>query len=217
MHRSYRKKPLAQLEHGTRIYSPSPSEPRYRVVASNPVSGERIFVKCRTEEQARAKARELEQFIAQSAPIRDSHDAGPRTVGRLAARYVEDHLSGLSTRFREKQTYLLRRWVLPRIGDRKVTAWTSADSAAVIAAVRRSGCSDALVQDVGGVMRALVTHARRLRWLTAQSEDPMWMVRYAKTSSVQGAAPIYVPRSALPTDEQCATLFDAMERLGHHR
>jgi hypothetical protein len=97
----YRKKPLAQLEHGTRIYAPSTSEARYRVVATDPVSGERIFVKCRTEDQARAKARELEQFIAQSAPIRDPQDAGPRSVERLAGCYVEDHLSGLSLRFRE--------------------------------------------------------------------------------------------------------------------
>jgi integrase len=214
---SYRKKPLAQLEHGTRIYAPSPSEHRYRVVATDPVSGERIFVKCRTEEQARAKARELEQFIAQSAPIRDPHDAGPRTVERLAARYTEDHLAGLSTRFGEKQTYLLRRWVLPRIGSRKVTAWTPADSSAVIASVRRAGGSDALVQDVGAVMRALVTHARRLRWLTAQSEDPMWMVRYAKKSAVQGATSLYVPRSALPTDEDCNALFKAMKDIGHAR
>jgi hypothetical protein len=65
---SYRKKPLAQLEHGTRIYAPSAGESRYRVVANDPVSGERIFAKCRTEEQARSKARELEQFIAQCAP-----------------------------------------------------------------------------------------------------------------------------------------------------
>lgn len=214
---SYRKKPFAQLEHGTRIYAPSPREERYRVVASDPVSGERIFVKCRTEEQARAKARELEQFIAQSAPIRDPHEIGPRTVERLAARYTDDHLSGLSMRFREKQTYLLRRWVLPRIGHTKVTAWTPADSSAVIASVRRAGSSDALVQDVGAVMRALVTHARRLRWLTAQSEDPMWMVRYAKKSAVQGASAVYVPRSALPTDEDCNALFNAMEDLGHHR
>jgi hypothetical protein len=92
----YRKKPLAQLEHGTRIYAPSPSEARYRVVANDPVSGERIFAKCRTEEQARSKARELEQVIAQCAPIRDSADAGPRTVERLAHRYIDDHLSGLS-------------------------------------------------------------------------------------------------------------------------
>ena len=213
----YRKKPLAQLEHGTRIYAPSPSEARYRVVATDPVSGERIFVKCRTEDAARTKARELEQFIAQSAPIRDPHDAGPRSVDRLAGRYIEDHLSGLSVRFREKQVYLLGRWVLPRLGARTVTAWTPADSAAVIAAVRRAGASDAVVQDVGALMRALVSHARRLRWLTAQSEDPMWMVRYAKTASMQGAASVYVPRSALPTDEQCATLFDAMETLGHRR
>jgi integrase len=217
MSRSYRKKPLAQLEHGTRIYAPSANEPRYRVVAADPVSGERIFVKCRTEEQARAKARELEQFIAQSAPIRDPHGAGPRSVERLAQRYSEDHLSGLSTRYREKQEYLLRRWVLPRIGWRNVTAWSAADSAAVIASVRRAGGSDALVQDVGSVMRALVTHARRLRWLTAQSEDPMWMVRYAKKSALQGATAIYVPRSALPTDEDCNALFEAMEDIGHHR
>jgi hypothetical protein len=117
----------------------------------------------------------------------------------------------------KKQEYLLRRWVLPRIGGRTVTAWTPADSAAVIAAVRRAGGSDALVQDVGAVMRALVTHARRLRWLTAQSEDPMWMVRYAKAASIQGATSVYVARSALPTDEQCTALFDAMESLGHRR
>jgi hypothetical protein len=103
----HRKKPLSQLEHGTRIYAPSPAEARYRVVATDAVSGERIFVKCRTEEAACAQARELEGFIAQTAPIRDPHDAGPRTVERLAARYVEDHLSGLSVWFREKQTYLL--------------------------------------------------------------------------------------------------------------
>jgi hypothetical protein len=107
--------------------------------------------------------------------------------------------------------------VLPRLGARTVTAWTPADSAAVIAAVRRAGGSDALVQDVGAVMRALVTHARRLRWLTVQSEDPMWMVRYAKTASIQGATSVYVPRSSLPTDEQCAALFDALEALGHRR
>jgi hypothetical protein len=99
----YRKKPLVQYEHGTRVYAPSPGELRYRVVATDPVSGERIFAKCRSEDGARAKARELEGFIAQAAPIRDPADAGPRTVARLAARYIDDHLYGLSVRFREMQ------------------------------------------------------------------------------------------------------------------
>ncbi len=43
------------------------------------------------------------------------------------------------------------------------------------------------------------------------------MVHYAKPASMQGAASVYVPRSALPTDEQCAVLFDALEDLGHRR
>jgi integrase len=212
-----RKKPLAQLEHGTRIYAPSSGKARYRVVANDPVSGERIFVTLRTEEEARAKARELEQFIAHAAPIRDPKEEGRRTVQRLADRYLEEHLATLSTRFREKQTYLLRRWILPRIGKRTVTAWTPADSSAALNAARKAGASDSTVQDIGGAMRALVTHARRLRWLTAQSEDPMWMVRYAKTAAVQGNTALYVPRSSLPTDDDCDALFAALEELGHRQ
>ncbi len=55
---SYREKPFAQLEFGTRIYAPFPAEGRFRVVTTDPTSGERIFLKCTTEEQARAKGRE---------------------------------------------------------------------------------------------------------------------------------------------------------------
>jgi integrase len=213
----YRKKPLAQLEHGTRIYAPSAGESRYRVVSTDPTSAGRVFAKCLTEESARQRAREFEDLIAAGAPIPLPGEEGPRTVERLSASYVEEHLAGLSLRYREKHQYLLRRWILPRLGNRSISSWTPADSAAVIRATRQSGASDALVQDVGSAMRALVTHARRLRWLTAQSQDPMWMVRYAKTASVQGAASIYVPRSSLATDEQCRSLFEAMEAQGHAR
>jgi hypothetical protein len=97
-HAQYRKKPLAQLEHGSRIYAPSASEAPDRVVATDPVSGERILAKCRTEDQARAKARELEQLIAQAAPIRDPHDTGPRSVERLAGRYIEGSVCGSPSR-----------------------------------------------------------------------------------------------------------------------
>jgi integrase len=217
MPRRQRRKPLAQLEHGTRIYAPSAGEARFRVIAVDPVSNKRIAYKCPTEEQARAKAREFDQFVAQSAPIRDRREDGPRTVARLAQSYVDLHLSTLSLRYREKQQYLIRRWIVPVIGVRTVTAWTPADSARVLAAVRSAGLSDALVQDVGGAMRGLVTHARRLRWLTSLSEDPMWMVRYAKTASVQGATALYVPRASLPTDKDCEALFDAMRSVGHER
>jgi hypothetical protein len=163
MARRYRKKPLVQFEHGTRVYAPSDGESRYRVVASDPASGERIFAKVATEDQARSKAREFEQLLAHAAPIRDPRSEAPRTVSHLADRYSADHLAGLSLRYREKQEYVLRRWVLPHLGELHVTQWTPADSMAVLAAVRAAGRSDALVQDVGATMRALVTHARRRR------------------------------------------------------
>jgi integrase len=213
----YRKKPLAQFENGTRIYSPSGGEPRFRVIAKDPLSGERRFAKLPNEELARAKAREFEQLIARDAPIRDKRDDGARTVELLAERYATDHLAGLSLRYREKQEYVLRRWILPRIGEAQVSRWTPADSASVLAGVRQHGGSDALVQDVGGAMRALVTHARRMRWLTSQSDDPMWMVSYSRRATVQGAHSVYVPRAALPTDEECDALFKAMTEAGETR
>lgn len=109
---------------------------------------------------------------------------------------------------------MLRRWILPHLGALHITQWTPADSMAVLAAVRAAGRSDALVQDVGATMRALVTQARRLRWLTSQSEDPMWMVGYSRRASVQGEHSVYVPRASLPTDAECAALFAAMVELG---
>lgn len=39
----------------------------------------------------------------------------------------------------------------------------------------------------------------------------MWMVRYAKQASVRQST-LYVPRARLPTDEECAALFDLRER-----
>lgn len=137
-------------------------------------------------------------------------DRWARTVEDLACRYVEDYLTSKSNRYREKHEYLLRSWILPAIGDRPVIEWTSAESEKVLASVRQAGRSDALVQDVGSAMRALVTYARRLHWLTARDDDPMWLVAYSAKSNRQGETAVYVPRSTLPTDDQCDALFSAM-------
>lgn len=206
-----RKRPLVHFEHGTRIYQPTASEPRYRVVSTDPLTGARVYARCVEELEARAKAREFEQLLAHAGPRRESAaDWSSRTVGHLAHRYVEDHLSGLSLLYREKQQYLLDRWILPHLANVHVLHWTPADSESVLSAVRRAGASDALVQDVGSAMRGLVTHGRRLRWLTSMSEDPMWMVRYSKRATIQGAHVEHVPRATLPTDVDCDRLFAAM-------
>jgi len=56
--RTYRKKPVAVFENGTRIYAPSASEPRYRVVA--PAVDGRTFTRCDDEETARRHARDVD-------------------------------------------------------------------------------------------------------------------------------------------------------------
>lgn len=209
-----RKRPLVQFEHGTRIYSPTSSEPKFRVVSTHGDTGTRRFTKCSCEEEARMKARQWEmELMSASRPV-DGSAWSSRTVEVLARRYIRDHLSGLSLLYREKQEYLLDRWILPHIGRTHVLNWTPADSQAVLAAARRAGVADATVQDIGGAMRGLVTHARRLRWLTSMSEDPLWMVKYSRRGSIQGAHTVYVPRSTLPTDSECQALFAQMS--AHH-
>jgi hypothetical protein len=208
------RKPLVQFEHGTRIYPPSCGEQRYRIVSTDPSTGRRFATKATDENTARERAREIEDRIARDAPVHDISNERSRTVRLLSERYVADHLQTLSLRYRERQEYLLDSWILPRLGDLPLARWTPADSIAVLTAVRSAGRSPALIQNVGATMRSLVTHARRLRWLGPQSEDPMWMVSYSKGATLQGAAAGYIPRSSLPTDEQCNALFDAMADKG---
>lgn len=215
--RSRSNKPIARFEHGTRVYAPTPSHPRYRVVGQDPLTGRRFFHRLPSEDRARDKAREVEQLIASSVEVKRARDEAPRTVRNLAKLYVSDFLAGKSTRYQEKQESILRLRVLPAIGDRLVKDWSSAESERVLTTARTDGLSDAYVQDIGAAMRGLVTYARRLRWLTAQSDDPMWLVSYSKKASVQGEHVVFIPRATLPTDEQCAELFAAMEELGYRR
>lgn len=215
--RNSRTKPLAIFEHGTRVYAPTASRPTFRVVGNDPVTGRRFFHRLTTEELARERAREVELLIAKSVEVQRAKERAPRTVRNLADRYQSDYLTGKSKRFQERQEGILRLHVLPHVGDRLVNNWTSAESEGVLTKARNAGLSDAYVQDIGAAMRALVTYARRLRWLTAQSDDPMWLVSYSKRAEVQGEHVAFIPRSTLPTDEQCEALFSAMEKLKYQR
>ncbi|MCU1499714.1 MAG: integrase family protein [Acidimicrobiales bacterium] len=45
----------------------------------------------------------------------------------------------------------------------------------------------------------------------------MWLVSYSSKATTQGESAVYVPRSTLPTDAQCADLFAAMADKGDAR
>ena len=63
-------------------------------------------------------------------------------------------------------------------------------------------------------MRSLVTFAHKSRWLP-RDLDPMWLVSYSIKAEFQGQAIGFAPRSSLPTDDECSTLFDALAATGH--
>ena len=205
----YRKKPFAVFEHGTRIYAPSAGEDRFRVVATDAAGG-RVSYKFRIEPEARAKAREIESFLAAQVPLRARPDQ-PRTVGTLGAAYL-GHLEGRSPGYRDRQASILRSWLLPRLGDITVGEWTPAMSEVVLADARRR-CAPSTVQNIGSCMRALVTFAHKSRWLPRDA-DPMWLVSYSLKAEFQGEANGFVPRDALPDDAHCTQFFDALVQLG---
>ena len=123
--RTYRKKPLAVFENGTRIYAPTEPNSKFRIVSHDP-SGRRIYTKFVTEARARERARQLEQQLAGSV----THVAAnrpPRTVGELGARYLRS-LRTKSTRYQERQESIVRLWVVPHLGDRQLHAWSPAGS-----------------------------------------------------------------------------------------
>ena len=205
-----RRKPLVSYEFGTRIYAPSEGEPRYRVVTTD-VDGQRVFAKFSSEEAARQRARELEARLASSVILPGRANA-PATVGQLIDRYLVS-LSSRSTRYAERQEYLQRVWVRPVLGDHALAAWTPSDSESVLDRARRQ-LAPSTVQNVGSAMRAMVTFAFKNRWIPREA-DPMWMVRYSPSAEVQGQAIGFIPRSSLPTDEECSRLFKELGEAAH--
>jgi integrase len=207
-----RRKALISYEYGTRVYAPTPSDPRYRVVSTD-ADGQRVHYKCSTEEAARRRAREYEVRVAE-AVILPGRVSAPVTVGELIDRYLLS-LGSRSIRYAERQEYLLRKWVEPALAARPLMAWTPSDSEQILDHARQS-LAPATVQNIGAAMRAMVTFAFKNRWLPRDS-DPMWLVKYRPHADVQGQAIGFVPRARLPTDEECAALFAALERNGHHQ
>jgi hypothetical protein len=205
-----RRKPLVSYEYGTRIYAPSEGEARYRVVTTD-ADGRRVFHKFTTEDAARQRARELETRLASSV-ILPGRATAPSTVGQLIDRYLAS-LSFRSTRYAERQEYLLRMWVRPVLGEHALSAWTPSDSEAVLDRARHA-LAPSTLQNVGSAMRALVTFGFKNRWI-ARAADPMWLVRYSPTAEVQGQALGFVARSSLPTDNECRQLFGELDAAGH--
>lgn len=166
--RTYRKKPLAMFEDGTRISAPSRGEPRYRVVATD-ADGDRVYHKFAREEDARAKARRS----------RRSSWAAPRCA-RLISRGPS-----LPLRRPTSSTWLAApsatandraRSSAPGYGPSSATFPSDAGRRRTLngsSTPHGAHGPQPPCRNIGSCLRSLVTFADKSRWLP-RDVDPMW-------------------------------------------
>lgn len=192
---------LFKGEHGTRVTWRA-DKAAWRVRYHDPAVGRRVERLEADERQALRMAEQAERYLA----------AGYRakgTVADLAQSYL-GHLeeAGRAVRYVEKVECVLRLHVLPHIGDVSVARWEEMDCERVLAAA--GGRSPAMRQNVGQVLRGLVSHAHRTRQLP-RTEDPMLGVRYSAKSASHGVTAHFVDPSTIPTPEEVEALASAFD------
>jgi len=202
-----RRPPWRVLEHGTKIYSPTPSEPNvWRVVFYDETG--RIFRTATSEEEAMTIARKAEAFLAARV--------SPRS-GRTVSDGVKSYLPflkklGLAERYRDRQQSICDNWILPIIGDLPLTDWGPYDNENVLGQAREAGRKPATIQSIGATLRGLVSHVHLREWLPP-TENPMNGVSYSIESTIEGESALFVPAEEIPSTGMVEALACALETM----
>lgn len=197
---------------GVCLYGPTPANPTYRLDFVDPITRRR----CQRSRKLQADAFDLwDQTVEYlrvarlAAPVPPV--TGPRgepTVDDLFERLVSRWSdNGCSLRYIQTRVGRYDYRLRPVFGNQTVRDWASSSEGCreVLRTARVQGLAPASVQDLGSLMRGLVTLARELRWIP-RSHDPMLGVSYARRSTEQGQGVEFVRESDRP---DCA----AVERL----
>jgi integrase len=155
---------------------------------------------------------------------KDPTTSGVRDMRALAARYIQWlETQGRAHSYIEKVDHIIKRWVLPSIGDLPVKDWGPEESQAIISAVRAAGLSSGWVEQVGVALSGLRKTAWRrsggVAWLP-RTEDPLEGVGYSRTSAVSGQHRDYVEPARRPTLAQVQSAIAAARirdaKTGNH-
>lgn len=195
---------LATYEHGTYILRPANGRP-YRVITIDPVTGRQRERRAHTQAEARDLARRFEAYRAAG-----SVDVGDPTLSDLATATVEGlEAAGRTDRYIDKIAGLLNHWVLPRIGEVKVSDWTPGHSERVLGAAAKKVGKERQA-DLRRAMVAMASRGRKLRLIPHGDQfDPLFGV------TVVGAKKLLEPvdRDLLPTLDECAKVEAAIAEI----
>jgi integrase len=206
-------------ELGLTLYGPTATNPAYRLDYLDPFTGARKQPRRTLEADAFALWDETAEYLryarlAAPLPNGTRTSAGP-TVDDLfekrLERWVDDECAPhyIETRV-GRYDYRLR----PVFGDWTVRDWaaTSEGCREVLRSARVQGLAPSTVQDLGALMRTMVSLAWELRWIPP-GHNPMLGVKYTKGSTDQGQGPEFVRESDRPEFSKVEQLVAAYEEL----
>lgn len=214
-----RSRPLASHDCGVALYAPTAKVASFRVVWTDPFSGSRPNRRYSTRELADEAFESTVAYVkaarAKVGPAAVTR-GGPPTVDDLFVaverRWVQ---KGVTTRYIEKRQGLYRTWVKPTLGTMAAHEWGSTDEhcISVLAAARAAGRAPATIQNIGALLRLMVTVAYKAG-LLPRTMQPMDDVDYVAPRTADDEAAIYVPPSERPTTAMVDALSKAFDNRG---
>ncbi|CAN5363317.1 hypothetical protein BH23ACT9_BH23ACT9_16510 [soil metagenome] len=218
MSRATRNRPLISHDAGVKLYAPTKSYARFRLDYIDPVSGQRHQPGFDERGIAETNFNQAVQFVVAAASL--APQAGPRRHAARTVAHLFEELDQLwaeeekAESYRQSRRTMFRLWIQPSCGDLPVLEWgtTSEFSRAVLTAARPH-VGPARRQDIGALMRHMVTRTWDLGWLPL-SMNPMAGVKYRARAGVQGQDRQYVEPTVRPDTENVQALIRAFQARG---
>lgn len=214
-----RARPLASHDCGVALYGPTEKFTSFRLVWTDPFSGKRSNRRYPTRELADEAFEATVDYVkvgrAKVGPTKVTR-GGPPTVDALFAA-VERRWANknVTSRYIEKRQGIYRTWIAPTLGSMAVHEWGSTDEhcVAVLAAARAAGRAPSTVQNIGSLLRLMVTVAHKSGMLP-RTMQPMDDVDYVAARVADDEAAVYVPPSERPSTEMVDALAAKFDERG---
>lgn len=225
--RKYNKPLKFDSDLGLSLYGPTPGSLKYRLDYTDPFTGQRHQPRRTSKNDAQLLWDETVEYLQtakDATRVASAEAAGLVVVDRSGGPVVDDLFAKLearwwrlhrSQRYIQNRSNLYANRIRPTIGALRVREWgaTTEQSEVIIGNALTDGLAPASVQDVGALLRGLVSQGWRERWLP-RSANPMDDVPYVAPPGEEGQDLAFVPEHDRPSTDAVVRLLEAFEGIG---
>lgn len=209
-------------EVGAKLYAPTPGTPKFRLEYTDPFTGARCQPKRTQRSDALALWDDTIEYLSTArlaapmlqAPTPAKRSGTPTVNDLFNARVHRWSDDGASDGYVATRSGRYDFRMRPVFGDIAVRDWAASSDGCreVLRSARVQGLAPSSVQDLGAIMRTMVTLGHELRWISP-GLNPMQGVRYTKRATEQGQSVEFVREDDRPEFAAVERLFDAYEEL----